>query len=464
MVEHRVHVAGADGEQQARASEGSPRFAAVPIGLRDNSDTKAICLQHSAENRSREAGVIYIGVAGYEDDVDFVPSVPTPGRRNFFARTIAVSIARAIDLPCPESPFTLTVEIRNDGIERFDGAVRLHVSAAGGGSSPGDTIRVSRLILLPPAACDSVKVRLRAPRTGAFSAVAFLGGAPDDWPGDDTARVELRTSPGEIVVNEIMYRPRDGESEWVELFSAGGCNLAGWTMCDATGSRRLIAGGPLVLPPGGYLVLARDSAAFSARYPRCPSPLRSPAGGWPVLNDGDRDGVADRVTLRDIGGAIVESVAYRDLLGDERGRSIERISEDACSSAQGGIWHRSAARDGATPGFENSMRLRGPAPAAGLRVEPNPFSPSRHGVAVITGSAAAGHSGFRVRIFSIAGIEIRRIYGERGGARAFSCRWDGRNDAGAPMPSGVYVCLVEYMGTGGGVCGSEKICIVVARP
>ena len=41
VVDHRVHVAGADGEEQPRPTERAPRFAAVPIGLAENGDAKA---------------------------------------------------------------------------------------------------------------------------------------------------------------------------------------------------------------------------------------------------------------------------------------------------------------------------------------------------------------------------------------------------------------------------------------
>jgi hypothetical protein len=402
------------------------------------------------------------GVDSDRNDVDFVPAAPTPGRRNFFARDVEISFVPPVDLPCPGASFAFTLRLRNAGLEPFDASVAARVVVDRGAGS--DSALVRKELRLAPGALDSIAVRAATPFADRFEVKAYLEGAPDEWAGDDSVRAELRSSPGEIVVNEIMYRPAETECEWVEIVCAGGSahDLAGWTICDATGSRRLISREPLVIAPFGYLILARDSAAFAGRYPHCRAPVRSPAGGWPSLNDTERGGVADRVSLHDAGGVLVESVAYRDLIGKERGRSIERFSETACSSAPGGVWHRSAARDGATPGAENSTRARAASKGSRLALAPNPFSPARHGAVSISGALAGGETGFRVRIFSVAGIELRRIFGESGGARVFSCGWDGRDDGGAALPSGIYVCLVEFLGAGGGVCRREKACIVVA--
>ena len=78
------------------------------------------------------------------------------------------------------------------------------------------------------------------------------------------------------------------------------------------------------------------------------------------------------------------------------------------------------------------------------------------------GSARSGETGFRVRIFDMSGAEVKRIYAENGGAPSFSCRWDGRAKDGSMARTGLYVCLVEYVRTGGGVCRKEKTCIAVA--
>ncbi|MCH8048456.1 MAG: lamin tail domain-containing protein, partial [Planctomycetes bacterium] len=81
----------------------------------------------------------------------------------------------------------------------------------------------------------------------------------------------------EIVINEIMYHARpqyetdaqpfvENDEEWIELFNRGTAqvDLSGWKIEDAVGFE--FATGT-VLQPGEYLVVAKDAAALSAKYP-----------------------------------------------------------------------------------------------------------------------------------------------------------------------------------------------------
>ena len=85
MIDQRVHVAGADREEQPRPAELPPRFARMPIGLAEHGDAKAGLLQNAMQDRHREAGMIDVGVAGDEDDVDGVPAARSISRREIGA-------------------------------------------------------------------------------------------------------------------------------------------------------------------------------------------------------------------------------------------------------------------------------------------------------------------------------------------------------------------------------------------
>ena len=74
VVDERVHVAGADAEEQPRPAELPPRFAQCQSGWLSMRDAEPGRLQHAAEDRHGEAGMIDVGVAGDEDDVDGVPA------------------------------------------------------------------------------------------------------------------------------------------------------------------------------------------------------------------------------------------------------------------------------------------------------------------------------------------------------------------------------------------------------
>ena len=73
-VDHRIHVAAGDAEEQVRLAQRLERLGALPVGLGDDADAKALRLQQAADDRHAEARMVDIGVAGDEDDVAAVPA------------------------------------------------------------------------------------------------------------------------------------------------------------------------------------------------------------------------------------------------------------------------------------------------------------------------------------------------------------------------------------------------------
>src|SRR3989339_970905 len=49
---------------------------------------------------------------------------------------------------------------------------------------------------------------------------------------------------GDILINELMSAPEDGDAEWVELFNAsdGNIDLSGWTLLDGGGRKTALEG------------------------------------------------------------------------------------------------------------------------------------------------------------------------------------------------------------------------------
>ncbi len=76
MIDQRVHVAGADAEEEARPAELPPRFAGAPVGLGQHGNAEALGLQHANQDGGGEAGVVDVGVAADQDDVNVVPAAP----------------------------------------------------------------------------------------------------------------------------------------------------------------------------------------------------------------------------------------------------------------------------------------------------------------------------------------------------------------------------------------------------
>jgi hypothetical protein len=83
-----------------------------------------------------------------------------------------------------------------------------------------------------------------------------------------------------------------------------------------------------------------------------------------------------------------------------------------------------------------------PATTALHPARPNPFNPE---TTVSFDLARTGHA--RVEVFDCTGRRIRTLTDGSLAAGAYSRSWDGRDDTGRPVPSGVYYCRLSTGGT-----------------
>ncbi len=92
---------------------------------------------------------------------------------------------------------------------------------------------------------------------------------------DQTLVARFEKIPGAsenpVVINEINYKsaPDTDSEDWVELYNSSGENtdISGWILRDDSDDHQFIIKPNTILPPDGYLVLCRDTAAFSSVYP-----------------------------------------------------------------------------------------------------------------------------------------------------------------------------------------------------
>ncbi len=151
------------------------------------------------------------------------------------------------------------------------------------------------------------------------------------------AWLSLTATPasGAVVIHEIMYHPaseRDAE-EFLELRNAGDApvNLSGWRLDDGV----VYTFGAVVVPAGGYVVVAANRTAFRERYPE----VTAVVGDW----DGALSNWGERIRLRDAGGVIVDEVRYAD-----EGDWGERVEGALDHGHRGWTWQSSADGQGAS--------------------------------------------------------------------------------------------------------------------
>jgi len=280
----------------------------------------------------------------------------TPGRANFpnGPRRPTIRINEILAESSKETwvelhnPTTATIDLADHSLSDEADALTKFTIPKGTSIKPGGfavlTQKQMRFALSP----KQRKVFLVAPQGQyVLDAVAFRKTAPEqsigrwpdgspDWfrmtqPTPDAANTVTRTT--EIVINEIMYNPFSGrgEEEYVELYNRGRSpvDLGGWAF--TRGIEFAFPTGT-VLPPDGYLVVAKNGQTLKAKY-----------GITNCMGDYKKrlSATGDRLVLCDALGNVADEVAYCDggrwpAEADGGGSSLELIDprqDNAYSSA-----------------------------------------------------------------------------------------------------------------------------------
>ena len=405
---------------------------------------------------------------------------PSPGMANHPDLRLTIAKGGSVlrpEVPWPGDVALLRVTVRNRGRLAVDGA-RWRVEAAirrgaeadtawperpaavcpGVSMAPGDSARVPCALAIPQPGRFDVRVILRDAGVSPIAESAIA----------DTTVILARSTAGPLAVNEIAFRDR-GAGEWVELIAREDVpDLGEFAMTDAGGRAYAIDRGeaPRGLGAGAILVVAESPDILRGAYALPESLVSGCRGGWPALNDQDgEEGFADLVRIVDTRGIPSDAVPYRSDFS-ERGGSIERLGA-ALPSAVPGTWSESVDARAGTPGRPNSVQAPRPgsdpegrlllASSRVLRRGPGALASP---VVLAFGEAARGR---RVRVFvhDLLGRPRRRLVdGQRVlGEAAFL--WDGKDDAGVPVPAGTYVARAETLPEGTEPARSGNLALTV---
>ncbi len=151
----------------------------------------------------------------------------------------------------------------------------------------------------------------------------------------------------DLVINEIMYAPTNGEPEWLEIFNKSNksLNLKNWSFSDANTRIKIIKEDEF-LDPGYYLIISKDPSIFNFYSVPCEVIITN----LPSLNNS-----GDAAVIKDSLGALIDSISYHPSWGGNlNGKSLERISAAEESNNEEN-WKSSESNNKATPGKINSV-------------------------------------------------------------------------------------------------------------
>lgn len=302
-----------------------------------------------------------------------------------------------------------------------------------------------------------------------------LGQSLKDCTGNALAQAELPLGipspavPGDVVINEILFNPASGGSDFVELYNRSDkiIDLTGLMLQNTlkeTGDTEGAVGSNLLIFPGNHLVLTEAPEDILSRY-AVPAPALLFEADLPGLDDDEGN-----LTLV-LGDITLDAVDYTadwhyPLLDDEDGVSLERISAEAPSQS-GGNWHSAASTAGfATPTAPNSQQFEQEAGAeAGLINLPRKrFSPDEDGFEdVLLIEYAADQPGYTLNawVFDASGREVARLANNELLGSTGTFKWDGVAADGSRARLGIYVLFAEFF-TPEGDARREKTAFVLA--
>ncbi|MDG2398345.1 MAG: lamin tail domain-containing protein, partial [Candidatus Marinimicrobia bacterium] len=137
------------------------------------------------------------------------------------------------------------------------------------------------------------------------------------WNPDAPVRTDTENA---IVINEIMPNPSgsDGGKEWIELYNQWftPLYLQGWSISGGGGGETVTLSDNVAIPPGGYALLAQSSDTTSNGGI---DPQIEYGSGISLSNAGET------ISIKDGGGAVVDSVTYTADFPFASGASMELI-------------------------------------------------------------------------------------------------------------------------------------------
>ncbi len=298
-----------------------------------------------------------------------------------------------------------------------------------------------------------------------------IGPVSDCWLNSTTlsGQFALADIPvaGDLVINEILFDPGTGGTDFVELFnnSSKVLNLKDYSIAnfddDTIANIKTIPDNYLLFP-GEYVVLTADSAFQKSQFPAA-VPGTFYQMSLPTLNN-------DSSTIYLIYNAVVlDKVSYLadwhlSLIDDTENKTLERIDPSGVSNSKGN-WHTAAEPIGfGTPGGQNSQYQAGGVSGDFGTVLPI-FSPDNDGVEdVIQFFYTMPQPGMiaTIRVYDDQGRLIREVVKSELLGLEGNLSWDGVNDNDTKAGLGVYLAVIEAFSVDGVTKFAKRVAFTLA--
>lgn len=249
----------------------------------------------------------------------------------------------------------------------------------------------------------------------------------------------------DLVITEIMFDPEDYNSEFIELYNKSNKNidLTGWTFERSKKYKYNLTTNKVILLPNEYFLIASDSN-FLNIYNTFEKKYSVSNKSFILLN------TKDDLRIYDAKNNIIDSVFYDKQFHNPnfvntKNRSLEKINYNL-SGYLSTNWSSSTVNMGATPLEKNSIFLEDKQINEELVLSPNPFSPDNDGFEdylSINYKLNSSSNQISIKIFNRVGRLVKTLLNNYSSGSENSIIFDGRDDNGDYLNTGVYIMLFE---------------------
>ena len=269
------------------------------------------------------------------------------------------------------------------------------------------------------------------------------------------APADAGAQQGTLLLSELLFQPRSGEAEYVELFNPtdSDVDLAAFHIVrvihDSLGTHYPLPSH--VVGSHEYVVLSKDAASVAACYAVHDASHLVECNLPPYPNDGGA------VVLSTVDSVVVQWLDYSPsmhsrLLRNKAGVSLERRSFSRDVNDPSNWFSASSVAGYGTPGSENSQSAEYLVEEASFVFESDIVSPDGDGYQdglTIEYSLDDGALAARCEIYDSRGTIVRRLLnGDLLGTYG-AIRWDGHGDGGQRLPQGQYIVAITVYDAAG---------------
>ncbi len=279
----------------------------------------------------------------------------------------------------------------------------------------------------------------------------------------------------DIVINEILFNPFTGGSDFVELFNRSQkiidlsqLRIANTDLTDGSldvvstiiTTRKLFY-------PGEYVCLTENPADIKSHYVVLNNSAIIDIADLPTYNDDKGETVLLNASLNSIDRFRYSAGFHFPLLNAVEGVSLERISPERISQDSTN-WHSAATSAGyATPGYKNSQYSSSTSDGSEITIDPEIFSPDNDGfhdvVNIHYKFEKPGYTA-TVKIFDSRGRPvIDLIKNELLGTEEGVWTWDGINQDNQKAAIGIYIIYIDSFSIDGDVKKTKKTCVLASK-